>query len=228
MTEPAAAPPIRFYFDYVSPYAYLAWTQIHALAGRRGRGVVPVPVVFGAILDARGQRGPAEIPAKRAYLFKDCIRLAHGFGVPLVPPPAHPFNPLLALRASSLPMPEAARRALVDRLFAAVWGGGGGAEGPEEVARAASAAGLDGAQVVRDAGAPEAKALLRQQTDEALAAGAFGVPTVVADGELFWGVDALPHLERFLEGRDPVDADLVARWASLPASAVRRGARPGG
>jgi len=221
---PSSAAPIRFCFDYVSPYAYLAWTQIHALAERHGRRVVPVPVVFGAILDARGQRGPAEIPAKRVYLFKDCVRLAHGFGVPLVPPPSHPFNPLLALRASSLPLSDEARRALVGQLFAAAWGGGGGVAGPDEVAQAADAAGLDGEQVVRDAGAAEIKALLRRQTDEALDAGAFGVPTMLVGDELFWGVDSLPHLDRFLEGRDPVTAEMLARWASLPASAARRGA----
>jgi 2-hydroxychromene-2-carboxylate isomerase len=227
MSVPPPSVPIRFCFDYVSPYAYLAWTQIHALADRHGRRVEPVPIVFGAVLDARGQRGPAEIPAKRAYIFKDCLRLAHAFGLPLVPPPAHPFNPLLALRASSLPLPEPARRALVDRLFAAAWGGEGGVEGPAEVARAATSAGLDGEQVVQEATAPEAKARLRRQTEEALAAGAFGVPTMLVGDELFWGVDSLPHLERFLEGRDPVEAGFLARWADLPASAMRKGARPG-
>ncbi len=148
--------------------------------------------------------------------------------MPFELPRAHPFNPLLALRASSLPLPEPARRALVDRLFAAAWGEEGGVEGPAEVARAARAAGLDGDEIVREAGTAEAKARVRRQTDEALAAGAFGVPTMLVAGELFWGVDSLAHLERFLEGRDPVDAAMLARWADLPASAVRRGARTAG
>jgi 2-hydroxychromene-2-carboxylate isomerase len=217
--------PLRFCFDYVSPYAYLAWTQIHALAARHGREVAPVPVVFGALLDAGGQKGPAEIPAKRAYLFKDCVRLAGALGVPFALPPAHPFNPLLALRASSLPMPEPARRALIDRLYAAVWGGGPGVTEPAEVVAAARAAGLDGEQVVRDAGAQETKDLLRRRTEEAVAEGVFGVPATIADGELFWGVDSLPHLERFLDGRDPVTPEMVARWATLPAGAVRRAVR---
>ncbi|MBV8479293.1 MAG: DsbA family protein, partial [Actinobacteria bacterium] len=132
------------------------------------------------------------------------------------------FNPLLALRVSSLPLPEAARRALIDRLFAAVWGGGGGADDTARVAVAASAAGLDGAQLVLDAGKPEVKERLRVQTSDALAAGAFGVPTMLADDELFWGVDSLPHLERFLDGNDPVDSATAERWANLPATANRR------
>jgi 2-hydroxychromene-2-carboxylate isomerase len=222
---PASPAPLRFCFDFVSPYAYLAWTQIHALAARRGRAASPVPVVFGAILDARGQKGPAEIPEKRAYLFKNCVRLAADLGVPFAPPPAHPFNPLLALRAVLTSMPEAARRTLVDHLFAAAWGGGGGIAEPGDVAAAAVAVGLDGEEVVREAGTPDVKARLRRNTEEALAAGAFGVPTVLADGELFWGVDSLGHLDRFLEGRDPVTPEMVARWAALPAAAVRRGAR---
>jgi 2-hydroxychromene-2-carboxylate isomerase len=225
MTPEAAPTPIRFCFDYISPYAYLAWTQIHALAARHRRPVVAVPIVFGAVLDACGQKGPAEIPAKRAYLFRDCLRLAHAFGVPIAPPPSHPFNPLLALRASSLPMPEPTRRALVDRLFAEAWGGGRGVTDPAVVAEAARGAGLDGDQVVRDASLPETKDRLRRQTDEALAAGAFGVPTVLADGDLFWGVDSLPHLERFLDGRDPVTPALIAQWRDLPATAARRAVR---
>lgn len=212
---------IRFYFDFVSPYAYLAWTQIHALATKHDRDVAPVPVLFAGLLNACGQKGPAEIPAKRVYMFKNVLRLARGLGVPLTPPPSHPFNPLLALRAASLPMPEATRRALIDRLFAATWAGGGGASGSAEVAAAARAAGLDGEQVVRDAGAPEAKERVRRQTDEALAAGAFGVPTMIADGELFWGLDALPHLAEMLDGRDPIEPGELARWVDLQASAQR-------
>ena len=213
--------PIRFYFDYLSPYSYLTWTQIHALAERHGREVEPTPVLFAALLNACGQKGPAEIPSKRLYIFKDTLRSAHRLGVPLAVPPAHPFNPLLALRVSSLPMPAKARRALIDGLYAATWGGGPGVTEPAVVAAIASAAGLDGEQAVRDAAAPEAKDRVRAQTEEALAVGAFGVPSMVAAGELFWGLDSLPHLERFLAGDDPIDPAALARWASLPAAASR-------
>jgi 2-hydroxychromene-2-carboxylate isomerase len=215
--------PIRFYFDYVSPYAYVAWGQIHALAARTRRGVEAVPVVFGALLSAHGTKGPAEVPAKRAYLIGDVYRKARHAGLPLVLPPAHPFNPLLALRVSSLPMEHAARRHLVDALFAAAWGTGGGAETAEQVAAAACRAGLDGDALVTAAGTTETKARLRAQTEEAIALGIFGVPTAVADGELFWGVDALTGLRTFLETREPVPADIVSAWATLPSSVVRRG-----
>jgi 2-hydroxychromene-2-carboxylate isomerase len=220
------AAPLRFYFDFISPYAYLGWTQVHALADRYGRTVAPVPILFAALLNHHGHKGPAEIPPKRLYVFKNASRIAHRMGVPLLPPPAHPFNPLLALRAASLPMEDEARRRLIDALFAAVWGGGPGVIEPAAVAACAEAAGLDGAALVRAAGADEAKLRVRRQTDEAIAAGIFGVPTFGADGEPFWGCDAIPDLEAFLRGEDPIDQAAVARWAGLPAAATRRSPAP--
>jgi 2-hydroxychromene-2-carboxylate isomerase len=211
---------ITFHFDYLSPYAYLAWTSIHALAAEHGRTVRPVPTLLAALL-ANGQtKGPAEIPAKRVYVFKDCVRSAAVLGVPLIPPPTHPFNPLLSLRASGLVEGEA-QRALVDELFRAAWGGGGGVESPEQVARAAARAGLDGEDLVRRAQEPEAKARLKAATEDAIAHGVFGVPTMRVDGELFWGLDSLAHLERFLQGDDPVRSADVERWAAIRPSATR-------
>jgi 2-hydroxychromene-2-carboxylate isomerase len=216
---------LTFYFDFISPYAYLAWTQIHALAERYGRVVEPAPVLFAALLDANGQRGPAEIPRKRMHVFADCARTAHRLGVPIEPPPAHPFNPLLGLRAASLPMEAAERRALVDGLFAATWRGGGGITEQAAVASIASKAGLDGARVVAAATSPEAKDTVRRRTAEALEAGAFGVPTMIVDGQLFWGFDSFANLELVLAGRDPLDAATLARWKDLPAAAVRPGSK---
>ena len=215
--------PISFHFDYLSPYAYLAWTQIHALAARNGRDVLPVPTLFAALLDHSGSRGPAEIPAKRVYIFKDSLRLAHVFGVPLVPPPRHPFNPLLALRVSSIELAADERRRLIDALYRGAWGGGGGVDSPEAVTRLLDAAGFDGAGLLARAATPEIKDRLRAQTDAAIAAGVFGVPTMRVDGELFWGCDSFGHLERFLRGEDPLPADAIERWRDLPAGAQRPG-----
>lgn len=214
--------PVSFYFDYISPYAYLGWRQIQTLAAAHGRAVEPVPILFAALLNHHGHKGPAEIPPKRVYIFKNVLRIAHRLGVPLQPPPSHPFNPLLALRVTALAEDALARRRLIDGLFAATWGGGAGVTDPAVVAAIADQAGLDGAALVRAAGGEEAKARVRQSTERALALGVFGVPTFVVDGELFWGCDALPDVETFLRGEDPVDAALLARWADLPASAGRR------
>jgi 2-hydroxychromene-2-carboxylate isomerase len=207
--------PVRFLFDFVSPYSYLAWTQIHRIAERHGREVEPVPVVLGAILKARNAKGPAEVPHRRVYAARDLARLAHAHGVPLVPPPVHPFNSLLPLRLASLPAPAPKKRALVDALFASTWVTGEGITDRAVVARAAGAAGL-GEEALAAAESDENKLRLRRQTDEALAAGVFGVPTMFAGGEMFFGNDSLPHLERFLRGELPaIPAELV-EWGRKP------------
>ena len=216
--------PLSFYFDFVSPYAFIAWTQVHAIAERNGRTVKPIPVLFAGLLDAHGTKGPAEIPAKRIYTFRDAYRKAHRLGLPtLRPPPSHPFNPLLALRVASAPLDMDVKRRLIDALYEATWVLGTGVETPEAVAVAAARAGLDGDALVRDAQTPEAKQRLRDATEEAVAHGVFGVPTVLVDGEIFWGTDGLELVESFLRGEDPVPKDLS--WAERPASATRRAVR---
>jgi len=214
--------PVRFYFDFLSPYAYIAWTQIHPLAERYGRDIDAVPILFAALLGTHGTKGPAEIPAKRLYVFKDVMRTARVLGLPLSPPPAHPFNPLLALRVASSDLDRPARRRLIDGLYRATWGGGPGVNDPAVVARIADEAGLDGAALVAGAERDEIKARVKAQTDEALALGAFGIPSILVDGELFWGYDSFGHVERRLAGRDPLDDLDLKRWKDLPASARRR------
>jgi 2-hydroxychromene-2-carboxylate isomerase len=219
------AEPLRFHFDFISPYAYFAWTQIHALAGKHGREVEPVPVLFAGLLDAHGTKGPAEVPAKRLYVAKDSMRRARALGVPFAPPPSHPFNPLLALRISSLPLPRDTQRAIIDRFYAATWGDGPGVTDPETVATLVSECGIDGAKAIADATTTEAKERVRAQTERAVREGVFGVPTILVDGELFWGVDSLEHLDRFLAGEAPVDAKMLERWARVMPSSERKQAK---
>lgn len=221
------AEPIRVYFDFLSPFAYVGWFALRPIAARHGRRVEPVPTLLAPLLDAHGQKGPAEVRPKRAYVFKDAYRKAHRAGLgPIMPPPAHPFNPLLALRACSLSLEPGARERLIDALFRRAWGEGGAIDNDEAVARAAEAVGLAGAELVARAKEPAAKDTLRRQTEGALAAGVFGVPSFDADGELFFGVDGLESLDAFLAGADPLPPDLLARWSSLGASAWRRGGGP--
>src|SRR5690349_6890439 len=98
---------IRFYFDYESPNAYLAWTQLPQLAARHGYAVEARPVLYAGLLEAHGQLGPAEIPAKGRWMSRNLARKARLLGVPLNPPAFLPFNPLLALRISLLPLEAA-------------------------------------------------------------------------------------------------------------------------
>jgi len=214
---------IRFTFDYVSSNAYLAWTQLPALAARHRWTVEPIPVLFAGLLEAHGQLGPAEVPVKAWWMAKNNLRKAARLGVPLHPPAYHPFNPLLALRASSLPLDPPARSRLIDALFRAVWVDGAHVSDPAVVARVAADVGLDGGAIVEAAQQPEAKASLRKQTDDAIARGVFGVPSMEVGQEVFWGFDDLPYLEPLLAGRDLLDPKVLAEWSVPPRpSAMRR------
>lgn len=202
---------LEFFFDFISPYAYLASERVEELASRHGCEVVWRPILLSALLNHNQQRGPAEIPDKRRYTLKHLLRLSAEHGIPLGIPPAHPFNPLLPLRILAL-RPEAG---LVHHLFRACWKDGRAIDTAEALKE------LMDADTLKQATGAEAKQRLRQNTDEALARGVFGVPTVAVGEELFWGFDAFPHLEQFLQGKDPVNAELVEHWEQLPASASR-------
>lgn len=209
-------------FDYISPYAYLAWCALPSLVARHGASLEPSPVLFAGLLEANGTKGPAEIPRKRTYLFHDVSRSAAVLGVPIAPPPTHPFRPLLALRVTLAARAEDRAR-VVDALFRATWGGGGGCDTEDAIERALDGTGLDTKSLLLEAGRDPVKQALRSSTERALARGAFGVPTMFVDDQIFWGLDSLPHLDRYLGGdaRMKVDAASVARWEVLPSSAQR-------
>ncbi len=215
--------PVVLYFDFISPFAYLAWKRISAVAEARSRPLRPQPVLFAGLLGHYGQLGPAEIPPKRIYIFKQVLRRAHERALPLQPPPAHPFNPLLGLRLAGDPsLTPTDQLRLIDALFNATWGCGPGIEDPATVVSILNDAGFDGAARVAAAGSAEAKSRLRQATQAAIDLGVFGVPTMVADGELFWGDDSIDDLDRFLRGDDPVTEEALAPWRDLPQTAARR------
>jgi len=219
---------IRFYFDYVSPNAYLAWTQLPRIAETYGCTIEPVPVLFAGLLEAHEQLGPAEVPAKIRWMFRNVLRKAALLGVEMNPPAFHPFNPLLGLRASSLPLEIAEREALVSALFRAVWARGLHISDPSVVERLADEVDLRGPILVAEAQSPECKALLHAQTRDAIRRGVFGVPTMEVGNELFWGYDDFPYLELFLAQRDPLDRAQWQKWsAGPPPSAVRERSRRG-
>ena len=214
--------PIHFYFDFISHNAFIAWTQIHALAARHGRSVEPVPVLFAAFLEANGQLGPAEIPAKNTWMVRDVLRKSARLGLKMAPPASHPFSPLLPLRAVSQPMDAHVRWRLIDRLFAAAWCESRAIDQADVVSAVASGIGIDGRACVAACAEPQAKQALREQTDAALRAGVFGVPTMRVGQELFWGYDDFPSLDAYLGGTDPLNRSELARWSRVQPSIQRR------
>jgi 2-hydroxychromene-2-carboxylate isomerase len=196
---------IDFFFDYLSPYAYLGWLQLRSLADTRGVELRPQPVALGGLLKHWGQLGPAEIPPKALFTFKDCVRRAQRLGCAFRAPAFHPFNPLTALRVSLPEVAGSGQLAVVDALWQASWGSGRDVGSPEVVRDVLNEVGLDGAALVERAGSPEIKEQLKACTTRAIELGVFGVPTMVAEGELFWGADQVPWIAARLEGKDPLD-----------------------
>lgn len=208
--------PIRWYFDFISPFSYLHWQKVKALPEE----VMPVPIVFGAVLAAHGQKGPAEIAGKREFTYRHVLWQARQEGVALRFPPAHPFNPLAALR---LCVAAGSTTQAVDALFDWIWQRGEAADSIEALAPVAAALGVDACAAQGEA----AKAQLRANTETAIAAGVFGVPTLAfdggpLDGMLFWGNDA--HAFALAALRNPaVLADPeMQRIGALPVGVQRR------
>lgn len=192
---------ITWYFDLVSPYAYLALPAVEALAARHPVRVRPV--VLGAILAHWGGLGPAEVAPKRRHTYRHVQFLADQAGLPLCFPPTHPFRSLDALRGlATLDEPDpAAVRAAFDH----IWARGGD---PADLPNSAD---------------PAAKARLRAWTDEAIAARVFGVPSLVVSGEVFWGLDAMPMANAFLADPGLFRTARMARLDTLPVGVRRRG-----
>lgn len=217
----AASRSLRYYFDFISPYAYIGWWRFKALAKRHELTLEPVPVLLAVFLNTFENKGPAEIEPKRIYTFKHVMRLAYEFGLPLLPPPNHPFNPLLALRVAEAAEPEQ-KAEVIDTLYHCAWGTGEGVTEPQTVAAALESAGLPGSALVAAAGTPEVKGRLRTNTEQAMARGVFGVPSIQVDEEVFWGQDSFYHVDCFIHGDDPLHPELVERFRNLPAGSVRK------
>jgi 2-hydroxychromene-2-carboxylate isomerase len=215
---------LDFWFDFISPYAYFAWLRIRDVASETGATLRLRPVALAALLDHHGQLGPAEIPAKREHTLKDVARYAAAHGLELRGPATHPFNPLTALRCS---LPEVAgdqQAEVIDALFRAGWSDGADLGDPEAIARALSAAGLDGPALVARTREAAVKQALIEEGRAAIARGVFGVPMMDADGELIWGNDRMAWVTLRLQGRDPLPSGVQA-LLDRPAGARRPGAR---
>lgn len=187
---------ITFYFDVISPYAYLAF---HAMTESLQEHHVQVqykPVLFGAILQHLGQLGPAEIPGKRTWTYKQVLWHAHQHQIALQMPATHPFNPIGLLRlALACDANGSPNRYVCNTLFNHVWRSGLDAADPirlKEITEKLSP--------TRDLQSNAVKQELKKNTQYALDRGIFGVPTFAVDEQLFWGFDSLPMLSAYLKG----------------------------
>ena len=187
---------ITFYFDVISPYAYLAFEQLPETLKGISYGVTYKPVLFAGLLKHHGQLGPAEIASKREWTYRQVQWLAHELGIEFQLPAAHPFNPLalmrLAIAAGHAGLPN---RYVTEKLFHHVWLGG--LDAAEEQRLEALKTEF---KLVAEPNSAEVKERLKMHTDNAIKLGIFGVPTLEVDGKLFFGLDSLPMLAAYLSG----------------------------
>jgi 2-hydroxychromene-2-carboxylate isomerase len=200
---------VDWYFDFVSPYSYISLYRLKEIPAQ----VAYKPVLFAGLLNHWGQKGPAEIPAKRQWTYRWCTWWARELGIPFRFPAEHPFNPLQHLRLALACKCEAVA---VKRIFDSLWMSGAGAS--EGFARLCRDLQVD-PSALDD---PQLKSLLRENTEQAAARGVFGVPSFVADGEVFWGADAIEFLQAFLANPAVLRNEEMRRVDNLPVGAARR------
>lgn len=218
MDEPRAA----LYFDFISPYSYLAFSLIERSTELPPSRFELKPVALGSVFSSLGVKGPGEVPHRRRHGLADVLLLAQHYGIPLEGPPKHPFNSLYALRAVAAVTEPALRFDLALRLFRASWGAGQDLESAEVLRRCFEASGLD-FDPEEVAGRRETRLAIKENTKALLARGGFGVPSFVWREQLLFGHDRLELLGALMTGAVRPDIDeLEARLARPQPGSVKR------
>jgi 2-hydroxychromene-2-carboxylate isomerase len=206
---------VSWVFDVISPFAYLGFHDLRRLP--EDVEVRFVPVLLAGMLSHFGQKGPAEIASKRRFTYRFVLWRARTMGIPLRFPPAHPFNPLAALR---LIIAAGGGRRAASAVLDAVFRDGRDVTDHRGIGDLAAQLGVaDAARALSD---PAVKEQLRANTDWAIAQGVFGVPTLVVGTELFWGHDALGMARDYLSDASPFEDPEMRRVESLPVGVERK------
>jgi 2-hydroxychromene-2-carboxylate isomerase len=200
---------VIWYFDFVSPFAYIGLHRLKELPA--DVSIEYKPVLFAGLLNHWGQKGPAELASKRRYTYRWSHWWARSLGLPFRYPAAHPFNPLHHLRLAIAcgSTPDAVRT-----IFEDLWTTGADAADPARFAALARKLGIEPNH--------EAKDILRKNTEDAIARGVFGVPTLDIEEELFWGADSIEFAKAFVENASVIRNEEMRRLDDLPAGAARR------
>ena len=184
---------VEFYFDLGSPATYLAYTQLPKICAQTDTRLIYIPLLLGGVFKATGNASPVTVPAKGRYMFQDLERYAKRYGVPLKFNPHFPINTLMLMRAvTGMQLRHPDRfAAFIDCLFKAIWVDGRSLDAPATVAAVLSENGFDPQEVLALTADEEVKALLKDNTEKAVARGVFGAPSMFVDNQLYFGQDRL-------------------------------------
>jgi len=204
---------VDWYFDFISPFAYIALKRLATIDTYAT--IRPRPILFAGLLDHHKQLGPAEIDAKRRWTYRMAHWQAREAGLLLRFPAGHPFNPRPYLRMA---LACDCRRDVINIIFEQLWTTGEDAADPDVARALAERLGLTPDAIRQSA----VKQALRTHTDQAIAAGVFGVPTLVINDELFWGADAIDFAAAYLADPSVIDNPDVRRLDALPIGVSRK------
>ena len=216
---------VRFYFDFISPFSWLALTQAPAMGKRLGIRWDLRPVVYSRLLDAHGLMGPGEVPSKRQVIFADAVRSAQRLGKELIGPPVHPFSSIAAVRVACLFSKERGGLDLCVALANAAWAEGRDLTDLSVLEDVVTRSGFTAGNLVQRLQDRTIKNRLRTFTQGAVTAGIFGVPTFILEGDVLWGHDRLAHLEEIITGKLVTRTDLVEDLLKRPRGIDRPGVR---
>ncbi len=192
---------IEFYFDFSSPYGYLAAQRVDQMAAEAGREVAWKPFLLGVVFQITGGRPLPEVPLKADYARRDFARSARLHDIPFTMPKRFPFMSVAACRATywAAESDSAAGKAVAQALYREAFGKGRDISQPAAVAAVAADLGHDREQVLAALQDPRLKDLLKREVEAAIKKGVFGSPYIIVDGEPFWGNDRLDDVAVWLE-----------------------------
>lgn len=191
---------LEFYFDYGSPYSYLADTQVEAIAKRAGATLIRKPMLLGGVFKATGNASPMTVALKSQWTAFDMPMWARHYGVPFQRNPFFPVNTLALMRGAAAAEIDGVFERYHRAVYRAMWVDGRNLNDMKEVAAVLTEAGLDAAKFAARIQDQDVKDRLKQTTEEAVARGVFGAPTCFVDNMMFFGNDRLPFVEMALKG----------------------------
>ena len=206
---------ITWYFDFISPYAYLQSARLSNLSEKIN--IQCVPILFAGLLNHWRQKGPAEIAPKKNFTFRQCFWRARRDSIPYHTPPQHPFNPLRALRLS---IALENKMDIIQTIFRCIWVDGklpDDGDGWNAIQRALSI--NDGEARIAETAV---KATLLQNGKEAISSGVFGVPTCRIGEELFWGDDSIDMVIDYISDPSIFEVEDIKRIETMTSSANRQ------
>jgi 2-hydroxychromene-2-carboxylate isomerase len=209
-----------FYFDYLSPFSYFAWLELRGLAKDLNLNLQFKPVALGPLLNHWQIKGPGEVQPKREFLLKQMLRFSEKNNIPFTTPKTHPFNSLYALRLSLQAVAGVYQEQVIETFWKAGWQKRIDMGEPEELLSALREMDLPADELYEKSFSKEARAELKNNIQEAISQGVFGVPSFIIEDELFWGADSMVELREFIIGEDKLDREKLHHLLSLTPRAA--------